>query len=41
MTELDLKLAKNDILPDLTVFANPGIDTSGKSIGPTIKSGVN
>lgn len=41
VTELDLKLAKNDILPDLTVFANPGIDTGGKSIGPTIKAGVN
>lgn len=41
ITELDLKLAKNDVLPDLTVFANPGIDTGGKSIGPTIKAGVN
>ncbi len=40
MTEVDLKSAKNQRLPVLDLFATPGYDTGGSSIGPSIKAGV-
>jgi outer membrane protein len=40
MTEVDLAYAKNLRLPILDLFAQPGLDTGGSSIGPTMKAGV-
>lgn len=40
ITEVDLKFAKNQRLPIVDLFATPGYDTGGSSIGPSIKAGV-
>lgn len=40
ITTLDAKLARNNLLPQLDVFALPGLDTGGFSVGPTAKAGV-
>ena len=41
ITDLDLRLARNLLLPQLDFIANPGIDTGNNSIGPTFKVGAN
>ncbi|MBY0449323.1 MAG: TolC family protein [Cyanobacteria bacterium] len=41
MTEIDLALAKNQLLPKLDVIVSPGVDTGNRSIdGPTVKAGI-
>lgn len=40
LTEVDLKVAKNQRLPVMDLFATPGYDTGAKSVGPTLKAGV-
>ncbi len=40
ITDVDLDLARNQLLPILDLYAAPGIDTGANSIGPVIKAGV-
>lgn len=38
---LERKLAKNQMLPEINVYANSGIETGEDSIGPTVEAGLN
>lgn len=40
INDIDLNLAKNQLLPIVDLYAGPGIDTGAESIGPTFKAGV-
>ena len=40
VTDVDLELARNQLLPVLDLYAGPGIDTGENSIGPLFKAGV-
>ncbi|MEB3206512.1 MAG: TolC family protein [Vampirovibrionales bacterium] len=40
ITQVDVSLAKNMRLPVMDLFATPGADTGGNSVGFTIKTGV-
>ena len=40
MADVDLDLARNQLLPILDLYAGPGIDTGAGSIGPVFKAGV-
>lgn len=40
ITDVDLDLARNQLLPILDLYAGPGIDTGAGSIGPVFKTGV-
>jgi outer membrane protein len=40
MTDVDLDLARNQLLPVLDLYAGPGVDTGAGSIGPVFKAGV-
>lgn len=40
ISNVDLALAKNQLLPIVDLYAGPGIDTGAGSIGPTLKAGV-
>ncbi|MEB3286033.1 MAG: TolC family protein [Vampirovibrionales bacterium] len=40
MTDIDLDLARNQLLPIVDLYAGPGIDTGAGSIGPLFKAGI-
>lgn len=40
ITELNLTLAKNELLPQIDFIGNPGFDSGKESIGLTLKAGV-
>ncbi len=40
VTDVDLDLARNQLLPVLDLYAGPGIDTGENSVGPLFKAGV-
>lgn len=40
ITQVDRKLARNNLLPQLDAFVNSGYETGQYSIGPTVRAGV-